>query len=430
MLNAFFLKAQVTKGLIAYYPFDGNTRDSSGKHNHGTGYDLTPTTDRFGNANHAYLFNGTSSYVLIPNSTSLQSPGVNNRITQTAWIYLNGLSLTGSADFGPVTMKSSAADNSFMYRMGVNMTAVFASYNNWNIGSGGGFNFNLHQWYFIATSFDGDTAKTWVNDSLVGISLLNTSIPVDNLNLTIGIDLPGIVEHFNGIIDEVRIYNRELTKKEIDSLANPIPTISCPDKSMKEGNSGTTAMKFNLKLDQPYNKVVSIKWKTVDSTAKSGSDYVSANGTVNFQPGQTLKTITVQIYGDKVIEKNEVFKIVLSNPQNAFLGNKIAIGKILNDDSTHAGVVSDFSLNKKNNEFSITAYPVPAKDFITLNIQNKTRSIKIIVTNTDGKIIWQQQNIAEDKINIPLQNVPAGIYTVTVIDANNNIQSIKIVRAE
>jgi hypothetical protein len=430
ILNVFFLHAQLTKGLIAYYPFNGNTLDSSGHHNNGTGFDLTPAADRFGNENHAYLFNGTSSYVLIPNSTSLQSPGVNDRITQTAWIYLNGLSLTGSKDFGPVTMKSSTNANSFMYRMGVNMTSVFASYNNWNIGSGGVFNFNLHQWYFIATSFDGVTAKTWVNDSLISTASLNTSIPTDNLDLTIGIDVPGIIEHFNGIIDDVRIYDRALKQIEIDSLANPIPTASLPDKSIKEGNSGTTAMKFKLTLDQPYNKVVSINWTTADSTANAGEDYIAANGTLSFQPGQTSKIITVQVIGDLKPEKNEFFKIVLSNPKNVFLANTIALGKIINDDGVSASEVSDIALNNVSNKFSITAYPVPATDFTILNIQNKTGNVNISLTNTDGKIIWQQHNISVNKIKIALQNIPAGSYRITAIDANNNISSIQIIRPE
>ncbi|MEO8712681.1 MAG: Calx-beta domain-containing protein, partial [Parafilimonas sp.] len=273
-------------------------------------------------------------------------------------------------------------------------------------------------------------AKAWVNDSLVSAVAFNTTISTDNLDLTIGIDLPGIVEHFNGIIDDVRIYSRALNRKEIDSLANPIPTASLPDKSIQEGNSGITIMNFKLTLDQPYNKIVSVKWKTADSTAKAGSDYIAANGTLKFHPGQTSKTIMVQVYGDAIAEKDEVFKIVLRNPKNVFLGNTVAIGKIVNDDGALAGTISDIVSDEKSNGLSISAYPVPSKNFTILNIQNKSGNVNIIVTNTDGKIVWQQQNITVNKINIPLQNIPAGMYTITAIDANNNKSSIQIVRSE
>ena len=59
-------------GLVAWYNFNGGTlKDSSGKDNHINFNNATLTTDRFGKPNNAYLFNGTSSYMSVPNSTSL-----------------------------------------------------------------------------------------------------------------------------------------------------------------------------------------------------------------------------------------------------------------------------------------------------------------------------------------------------------------------
>src|SRR5690349_4831805 len=45
-------------GLVGYYPFSGNTLDSSGHHNDVIFNNATPTKDRFGNRKGAYLFNG------------------------------------------------------------------------------------------------------------------------------------------------------------------------------------------------------------------------------------------------------------------------------------------------------------------------------------------------------------------------------------
>jgi len=45
-------------GLVAYYPFNGNANDESGNGNNGTVYGATLTTDRFGNTNKAYSFDG------------------------------------------------------------------------------------------------------------------------------------------------------------------------------------------------------------------------------------------------------------------------------------------------------------------------------------------------------------------------------------
>ncbi|MGK5093084.1 hypothetical protein WDW89_13840 [Deltaproteobacteria bacterium TL4] len=52
-----------TNGLVAYYPFNGNANDESRNGNNGTVNGATLTTDRHGNANRAYSFDGNDSIV-------------------------------------------------------------------------------------------------------------------------------------------------------------------------------------------------------------------------------------------------------------------------------------------------------------------------------------------------------------------------------
>ncbi|MDP4701084.1 MAG: hypothetical protein NWS66_14145, partial [Saprospiraceae bacterium] len=52
-----------TNGLVGWWPFNGNANDESGNGNHGTVNGATLTSDRFGNAENAYNFNGTSNYI-------------------------------------------------------------------------------------------------------------------------------------------------------------------------------------------------------------------------------------------------------------------------------------------------------------------------------------------------------------------------------
>ena len=79
----------ITDGLVAYYNFNGGTlNDSSGYSNNITfNNNATPTTDRFGNANNAYLFNGSSNYMTVNDASSLNP---NNSITLMAIIKVNG----------------------------------------------------------------------------------------------------------------------------------------------------------------------------------------------------------------------------------------------------------------------------------------------------------------------------------------------------
>jgi hypothetical protein len=71
-----FVNAQIpsyvpTNGLVGYWPFSGSANDLSSNANNGTNNGATLTTDRFGNPNSAYSFNGTSNYIEIPHSSSL-----------------------------------------------------------------------------------------------------------------------------------------------------------------------------------------------------------------------------------------------------------------------------------------------------------------------------------------------------------------------
>ena len=68
----------------------------------------------------------------------------------------------------------------------------------------------------------------------------------------------------------------------------------------------------------------------------SDGDYVAASGTLTFAPGETTKTITVSVKGDKKYEPDEYFFVNLSGASsNALISDSQGIGWILNDDKNH-----------------------------------------------------------------------------------------------
>jgi|GEM_PF-3650461 len=81
----------LTDGLVAWYTFAGNAVDSSGYGNNGTVQGATLTADRFGRLNNAYDFNGTTDYIQIPHSESLNF-GITN--TFSFWIKTSSLTLS------------------------------------------------------------------------------------------------------------------------------------------------------------------------------------------------------------------------------------------------------------------------------------------------------------------------------------------------
>ena len=76
-----------------------------------------------------------------------------------------------------------------------------------------------------------------------------------------------------------------------------------------------------------------MSFQTVAGTA-SPSDYVASAGSLTFDPGETSKTVTVEVKGDDRREPDETFYLRLHAPSsNASLTSSSVQGTILNDDS-------------------------------------------------------------------------------------------------
>ena len=71
-----------------------------------------------------------------------------------------------------------------------------------------------------------------------------------------------------------------------------------------------------MTLSLPYDQTVTVKYYTQDITARAGEDYVATSGTLTFAPGETSKTFTVVIKGDKNNEPDESFYIWRTDPSS------------------------------------------------------------------------------------------------------------------
>src|SRR5262249_34585965 len=86
-------------------------------------------------------------------------------------------------------------------------------------------------------------------------------------------------------------------------------------------------------LSAAYDQAVTMSFRTINGTATtSDGDYVPRTGTLTFAPGQTTKTITIEVKGDSKREANETFFVDLfGNSSNSLLSKNRGIGTILND---------------------------------------------------------------------------------------------------
>jgi hypothetical protein len=73
---------------------------------------------------------------------------------------------------------------------------------------------------------------------------------------------------------------------------------------------------------------MTVDWATTAGSATVGSDYQAVSGTLTFAPGETSKTITVNVIGDRLPEPNETFYVNLSAVTNVGQG----MGTIVDDE--------------------------------------------------------------------------------------------------
>jgi hypothetical protein len=120
------------------------------------------------------------------------------------------------------------------------------------------------------------------------------------------------------------------------------------DASVAEGNAGTTPLAFTVTLSAASGKTVTVDWSTAAGSATAGADYSSASGTLTFAPGETTKTVSVNVLGDTVDEPDETFVVNLANVANATLADAQAIGTILDDDAGAGLSIADASVAEGN----------------------------------------------------------------------------------
>ena len=220
-----------TNGLVGWWGFNGNAQDGSGYGNHGIVNGATLTTDRFGNQNGAYSFDGIDDWVQI-NDDSLLRPGL---LTLSAWVY------TTQNSANPIITKMRIG-NPFGPDGGEQYCLFHSQYNTQNaagsfqikregacVNGGVGWqrimqnnlNFGLGNWYHLAGTYDGTIMKLYINGQLSG-SFNPPSGPIDdcaNGSFNIGRGWVNF-DFFSGIIDDIGIWDRALTQQEITNLYN------------------------------------------------------------------------------------------------------------------------------------------------------------------------------------------------------------------
>ena len=200
-----------TSNLQAFYPFNGNANDESGNEHHGTLFgDIQTTTDRNGVENSAYAFDGVNDYVNTFTSFDYQDR------TVSAWIKHSDL-------YPQVSQIALVQDDGDLSH---GLFGIISRYDGVHILAGGITGryilkpYEVDEWMHIVMIRNATETKYYIDNELVLTSTSDnggsTSSP--NSILVVGCGRSMNMNFFNGEIDDVRVYNRELTSSEVNLL--------------------------------------------------------------------------------------------------------------------------------------------------------------------------------------------------------------------
>ncbi len=216
-------------GLVAEYLANNNFLDTSGNGYDGVNNNVTFGNDRDLNPNSAFVFNGTTTFVDI--DASLAGLATNTKGTWSMWVK--------PVDATPILQEEhiSFADtdgNTLIHlttrQSGACLaTCRVAGVDQWEIQTSNKVFFD-NVWTHIAIVQDGNEPVLYIGGIQVSQffsvstnkTVWFTDLPtIDNGRIgSINLLNLGEIQHFNGSIDDIRIYDRGLSQSEITILAN------------------------------------------------------------------------------------------------------------------------------------------------------------------------------------------------------------------
>ena len=152
---------------------------------------------------------------------------------------------------------------------------------------------------------------------------------------------------------------------------DPLPFLTIEDFSVPEGNAGLVEGAFTARLSTPSGRRIAVAYASTNGTATVGTDYIGRNGVVEFNPGETSKTVPVFVFGDTLHESIETFFIDFINETNAVLDRARIQVAIQDDDPTPTISIGDAEVIEGNSGPFTLVVPVslsaPAGDIVSVN---------------------------------------------------------------
>ena len=245
----YLTKAFPPPNLVGLWHFDGDALDSSGKGNYGTLQgDATFATGKFGQA---LSLDGTSDYVEVADSPSLDD--VTGELTIEAWVRAN-VTISGTTQMQIVDKGEHTSSSGYMLMIyngdlygRVNKAGITATIYGPYPNDG--------EWHHVAYTFKSGEQKLYIDGSEVKSNTGTATIKTNNYPLFIGMGVNRPLYSWNGLIDEVRIWNVALPQEQLGQVyewAGFFPPIDNVESNVVKAGRAIP-VKFSLNGNQGLN---------------------------------------------------------------------------------------------------------------------------------------------------------------------------------
>jgi hypothetical protein len=385
-----------TNGLVGYWPFNGNANDESGNGNNGTVNGATLTSDRNGNANSAYDFNGQSEISCSFNGV----PSGNVNRTLNLWIKSNNINqvnkmLAGYGNDSPLEMFALIMYNP----SALGKVAFWARDNDTPFLN----SINLNVWTMFSVVYNNDTVKLYENGILIlanNYSFIPLITPQSSI-FYIG-NFNNNVTGFDGQIDDVALWNRVLTQQEITDLYN-----SCQLSVSTQPASQTININNNAQFIVGSSDTnATYQWQT---DLGLGFQNISTLGQYSGTTNDTLSVANVAMNND-----NQLFRCIINSGSCTDTSN-VAVLTINSNVGIHEMA--------QHNLFSV--FPNPAHNIINVKADHKLIGSVFTIYDNTGKAV-QSGKINAANTTIELSNLSGGVYLFSIGD--NMKQTFKLIK--
>lgn len=411
------------KNLLGWWPLNGNALDESGNNNHGliTG-PLISTQDKNNNLNSAYYFNFNNQIddrIAIPHQANFNiGNGINKQFTISLWI--NEVDLLSTSGFqkygfiinkGPLGGISSARDYS-VARLGNELTwgtGVQGNSCSWSFSSAPPKN----NWYHMVVTINQNGGiNSGVKSIYINGNLTSTCNYYDkNLANTDSIFIGG--NGFKGKLDDIGIWNRELSAVEINELYK-----SEPNKVYWSNNDTNLAIKVKPDNTTNYTCLIKVGSFTLKDSIRVNVNPLPINN-VQFNKLGLCKSDTIKLSASKdnsykwfknntVVNSNRI--LAVTEPGNYVVNLTDSLGCKIASDTIK---VFNAPLIRINLSINDTIQCVNQNNFV---IEDQSE-----LDSGSYQRVWQFNNIKQSTSNkqIIRNNLGKGVYSTTMIGTTN-----------